>query len=586
MKEKRHIGEILRGADEPTAERIAELSPPADAETKDRIFAQIQERMNKPESLPEEHFTVTAVHRTWKKYAAAAASLLLAVGIGGAVLTRGLPSQSPVQEELAASQYAEETAQDISEPEETHAEAVPETEVLPEHAWTQDEVWNLCMKSRENLMEYGRFSCDTVKTSTLNNSLQLEVQGVVELDFDAQIYNSCATHFMYYPDSVYIQENQWYYADGCELWLINYKTTDSEDIGEFMQPEQAFLFEGRGNGDFPCSTPFYMETFLSDFSLWEIAGTDVYCHRVDESSGEEMLRACIVLDVAGGAFIDSVDAASHRVLVDAETGMWLKLEDLDKDGNVIGKMQLNDLKFGADAEITHPYNIGQKITKGEYFFETPTALTDVFLIHPTDYAPEETTVQPTTETAVETVVETVTETADVTEPTETEPTETKPTAPALTETVKTTAQTTPALTETVKTTAQTTPMQTQTAPSVLTPEQEAALAQLREQGERMFGAYIRQEKIITGELAADAPRLTRVQMQAIIAESTDFADILARLKAVQPYPDFIGGSGVTNVEYWLDDEGMEQIYLTLEQEDVTYVKEADAEHDRIWERLY
>ena len=26
MKEKRHIGEILRGADEPTAERIAELS--------------------------------------------------------------------------------------------------------------------------------------------------------------------------------------------------------------------------------------------------------------------------------------------------------------------------------------------------------------------------------------------------------------------------------------------------------------------------------------------------------------------------------------------------------------------------------
>ncbi len=407
MKEKRHIGEILRGADEPTAERIAELSPPADAETKDRIFAQIQERMGTPESQTEEHFTVTTVHRPWKKYAAAAASLLLAIGIGGAVLTRGLPSQSPVQEELAASQYAEETAQDISEPEESHAEAVPETEVLPEHAWTQDEVWNLCMKSRENLMEYGRFSCDVSEVFYTENASELKMQGVVELDFDAQIYNSCATYFTgYQNDSIAIQENQWYYADGCELWLIDYQTTDSEDIGEFMQPEQAFLFEGRGNGDFPCSTPFYMETFLSDFSLWEIAGKDVYCHRADESSGEEMLRACIVLEVAGGAFIDSVDAASHRVLVDAETGIWLKLEDLDKDGNVIGKMQLNDLKFGADAEITHPYNIGQKITKGEYFFETPTALTDVFLIHPTDYAPEETTVQPTTETAVETVVET------------------------------------------------------------------------------------------------------------------------------------------------------------------------------------
>ncbi len=583
MKEKRHIGEILRGADEPTAERIAELSPPADDETKDRIFAQIQERMNTPESLPEEHFTVTSVHRPWKKYAASAACLLLAAGIGSAVLLRGgLPEQPPVQEELAASQYAEETAQDISEPEETHAEAVPETEVLPEHAWTQDEVWNLCMKSREHLMEYGRFSCDTVKTSTLDHSIQLDVQGVVELDFKAEIYNSCVSHFMYYPDSVYIQENQWYYADGCELWLIDYQTTDSEDSGNFTQPEQAFLFEGRGNGDLACSTPFYTETFLSDFSLWEIAGTDVYCHRADDGSGQETERACIVLEVAGGVFQDVLEAASHRVLVDAETGMWLKLEGFDEKGNSICKMQLNDLKFGADAEITHPYNIGQKIQNGDYAFETPTALTDVFLIHPTEYVPEETTAEPTAETAVETVVETVTETADVTEPTET-----APTAPAQTESVKTTAQTTTAKqTETVKTTAQTTPMQTQTAPSALTPEQEAALAQLREQGEREFGAFIRQEKIITGELAADAPRLTRAQMQAIIAESTDFADILARLKAVQPYPDFIGGSGVTNVEYWLDDEGKEQIYLTLEQEDVTYVKEADAEHDRVWERLY
>ncbi len=409
MKEKRHIGEILRGADEPTAERIAELSPPADAETKDRIFAQIQERMNKPESLPEEHFTVTAVHRPWKKYAASAACLLLAVGIGGAVLTRGLPAQSPVQEELGASQYAEETAQDISEPEETYVEAVPETEVLPDHAWTQDEVWNLCMKSREHLMEYGRFSCDVSEVFYTENASQLKMQGVVELDFTAQVYNSCATYFTgYQNDSVAIQENQWYYADGCELWLIDYQfpDTSTEDFGQFNQTEQAFLFEGRGNGDFPCSTQDYMETFLSDFSLWEIAGKDVYCHRADESSGEEMLRACIVLEVAGGAFIDSIDAASHRVLVDAETGMWLSLEDLDKNGNVIGYVRLHDLKFGADAESTHPYNIGQKIQNGDYAFETPTALTDVFLIHPTDYAPEETTAEPTAETVVETVEET------------------------------------------------------------------------------------------------------------------------------------------------------------------------------------
>jgi|GEM_PF-1558019 len=404
MKEKRHIGEILRGADEPTAERIAELSPPADAATKDRIFAQIQERMGTPESQAEEHFTVTTVHRPWKKYAAAAASLLLAIGIGGAVLTRGFPSQSPVQEELAASQYAEETAQDISEPEETHAEAVPETEVLPEHAWTQDEVWNLCMKSHENLMEHGRFSCDFSEVFYTENASELKMQGVVELDFTTQTYNSCASLFDgYQNDSITIQENQWYYADGCELWLIDYQypDTSTEDFGQFNQTEQAFLFEGRGNGDIVCNTPFYTETYLSDFGAWEIIGTDVYCHRADDGSGQETERACIVLEIADGVFQDQLEAASHRVYVDEETGIWLKVENLDKDGNALDKIQLNDLKFGADAEITHPYMIGQKIKNGDYYFAAPTALTDVFLISPTaapeeTIAEEESTVEPTT----------------------------------------------------------------------------------------------------------------------------------------------------------------------------------------------
>lgn len=441
MKEKRHIGEILRGADEPTAERIAELSPPADAETKDRIFAQIQERMGTPESQAEEHFTVTTVHRPWKKYAAAAASLLLAIGIGGAVLMRGLPSQPPVQEEQGAAQYAEGTAQDLSaELEGTCVVAVPETEVLPEHAWTQDEVWNLCMKSHENLMEYGRFSCDFSEVFYTENASEPKMQGVVELDFTAQTYNSCASLFDgYQNDSITIQENQWYYADGCELWLIDYQfpDTSTEDFGKFNQTEQAFLFEGRGNGDIVCNTPIYTETYLSDFGAWEIIGTDVYCHRADDGSGQETERACIVLEIADGVFQDELEAASHRVYVDEETGIWLKVEGFDENGNSVRKIQLNDLKFGADAEITHPYMIGQKIENGDYYFAAPTALTDVFLIFPTDapeetIAEEETTVEPTTveETIAEeeTMAEPTTVEETMAEPTTTEETTAEPTA--------------------------------------------------------------------------------------------------------------------------------------------------------------
>lgn len=51
----------------------------------------------------------------------------------------------------------------------------------------------------------------------------------------------------------------------------------------------------------------------------------------------------------------------------------------------------------------------------------------------------------------------------------------------------------------------------------------------------------------------------------------DFRAVLERLYALYPYPDYIGGSGLTNIEYWLDRSGTDFILLTIEQETVVHI---------------
>lgn len=80
--------------------------------------------------------------------------------------------------------------------------------------------------------------------------------------------------------------------------------------------------------------------------------------------------------------------------------------------------------------------------------------------------------------------------------------------------------------------------------------------------------------------------MTLEEAKEFVNSSDSFKEIYDKLSASQPYPDFIGGSGVTKVEYWFDDKGKEKILLILEQEDVIYVdctKQGDVSK---WERLY
>ena len=122
------------------------------------------------------------------------------------------------------------------------------------------------------------------------------------------------------------------------------------------------------------------------------------------------------------------------------------------------------------------------------------------------------------------------------------------------------------------------PVKTIPIPVVIAPddtmstEQQEQLAALKEKGSHLFGEFIREEKIILGELPPDTARLCFDDVQEILANNTDFQNIYESLLSIAKYPDFVGGSGVTLVEFWLDDYGTEKILLILEQEDVISVK--------------
>ena len=119
-----------------------------------------------------------------------------------------------------------------------------------------------------------------------------------------------------------------------------------------------------------------------------------------------------------------------------------------------------------------------------------------------------------------------------------------------------------------------------------TDEQKAQLEQLKKKEQHVFGEFQRARAVILGELAADAPRITLEQLDSMTAESESFAEVMQKLRTAQPYPDFTGGSGVTLIEYWLDDDGTEQILVTLEQQDIIYIRLDEDGKFADWRTLY
>ena len=57
----------------------------------------------------------------------------------------------------------------------------------------------------------------------------------------------------------------------------------------------------------------------------------------------------------------------------------------------------------------------------------------------------------------------------------------------------------------------------------------------------------------------------------LLASENDFQQVYNGMLAIAGCPDFIGGSGVTDVEFWLNETGAKKILLILEQKDIIYV---------------
>ncbi len=68
--------------------------------------------------------------------------------------------------------------------------------------------------------------------------------------------------------------------------------------------------------------------------------------------------------------------------------------------------------------------------------------------------------------------------------------------------------------------------------------------------------------------------MTLDEAKKIISENDTFKEITDAFKARQPYPDAMGGSGLTIIEYWLDDEGNKQINI-IDHGAIHYVEKQD-----------
>jgi len=140
-------------------------------------------------------------------------------------------------------------------------------------------------------------------------------------------------------------------------------------------------------------------------------------------------------------------------------------------------------------------------------------------------------------------------------------------------------QTTTAATQTIENTT------TTTAITAAISEEQAQLDELTKKENRLFGEFQRERAILSGKLSPDAERLTLDDANEIINRCNSYDEIYKELATAQTYPDFIGGSGVTKIEYWFDDNGYQKLLLIHEEGDVIYVQCNDSGKITDWNLL-
>ena len=65
----------------------------------------------------------------------------------------------------------------------------------------------------------------------------------------------------------------------------------------------------------------------------------------------------------------------------------------------------------------------------------------------------------------------------------------------------------------------------------------------------------------------------------------DYSMIESKLAEIHPFADFTGGSGVTIIEYWLDETGNDKILLIREQENIIHVVDSSNDSEDLYDVL-
>lgn len=145
------------------------------------------------------------------------------------------------------------------------------------------------------------------------------------------------------------------------------------------------------------------------------------------------------------------------------------------------------------------------------------------------------------------------------------------------------AQTTSARTEPAKTVpAQTEPVHTMTTTALKPPvttttlpedEMKKQLDEIRKKEAWNIGIFVRQRAETLGQLPAGSPRITVSKAKEITSSCDSFKEAYLKLLDVYKYPDFIGGSGITRIEFWIGDDRVDCICFLLEECVIFYGEE-------------
>jgi len=109
--------------------------------------------------------------------------------------------------------------------------------------------------------------------------------------------------------------------------------------------------------------------------------------------------------------------------------------------------------------------------------------------------------------------------------------------------------------------------------SVTTSDVNSGLEELRRKGQSAAGEYLRQEKILLGELPPDAPRITLDEAEDIISGGGTVYEIMERFNSIHGYPDYLGGSGITRAEYWLGEDDSSMLLIYVEEPKIWFIDE-------------